>query len=191
MKGAINVILLILMCCQSVILSQKVISTQKLISLEGRKHLLSDIAAGKKDVAIIFFNDECPVCRYYASQLNGLDSVSQSDNIPLVCVFSGLYSPKQIRKFIKKYRIKIPVFRDPSYDFAKALGAKITPEIFLINLENDSILYKGKINDAFVSLGVRKSNIVSNYFLDAIREYVNGSTISIPETLAIGCMLNY
>lgn len=190
MKSFINAGIFILLCLTSAIRAQS-ISTQHLTTLDGKQLLFSDITHRKNNIAVVFFNDECPVCRYYASELNELDSICQSEDIPFICVFSGLYSPKQVRKFIKKYRIRIPVFRDPAFDFAKALGAKITPEIFLINLENDNILYKGKINDAFVSLGVRKSAMISNYFLDAVQEYTKGKAISIPETLAIGCMLNY
>jgi hypothetical protein len=190
MKSFINAGIFILLCLTSAISAQN-ISKLHLTSLNGKRVLVSDLVKEKKNIAIVFFNDECPVCRFYASELNGLDSVCRSNNIYFVCVFSGIYTSKQIRKFIKMFKLNIPVFRDPDYSVAKAAGARVTPEIFLMNPENDKILYKGKIDDAFVSLGVRKSNVVSNYFFDAVRDYVSGSAISIPETMAIGCMLNY
>lgn len=159
--------------------------------LAGKKVSMGELLTNTKAMAVVFLNDECPICRFYAPEIARLDTFCSIQDIGFISVFSGMYSKKQIRRFTKKYKITIPVFQDPDFSFARAVGASVTPEIVLLHTDADAVLYKGKIDDAFVSLGVRKTSSLNHFFTDAVMEFISGKPISKPATQAVGCMMNY
>jgi hypothetical protein len=139
-------------------------------------------------IAILFLNDECPICRYYASDIENLDTYCSSRKIKLYLSFSGDYSKKKIKSFLKKYKIKATCILDRETNLAKLVNAQLTPEIFLYHCTDDKILYKGAIDDTYVSLGKRKVRAEKNYFKDAIDAQRN-NTPYISNTEAVGCMI--
>ena len=142
-------------------------------------------------LAVLFLNDECPICRHYTPDLEGLDSLCRSVGVTLIGVFSGRYSKKRIKEFAKKYGILIPLYHDKKTTFAASVAAQVTPEIFLIDCLNQRILYQGLIDDSYADLGVRKSTVKNHYFADALRMNHAGSDNFVARTRAIGCMIQH
>lgn len=163
---------------------------QKWCEPDGLLKKLTAKSALKPDkLAVVFLNDECPVCMHYASEISFLDSVGRTFGIPLIGVFSGGYKKNNIKKFIKKYNINIPVYQDKGTGYAQLLGAGVTPEIFITDCKSGQVLYKGLIDDSFAGLGIKKSKITEHYFLNAVRAVSAGNVDYLAETRAIGCMI--
>jgi hypothetical protein len=70
----------------------------------------------------------------------------------------------------------------------KKFDASITPQVFLVS--NDSVHYKGRINDAFETLGIKKSVIKSPDLENAIKAVLENQEVPIAETEAIGCFID-
>ena len=68
------------------------------------------------------------------------------------------------------------------------LGAKVTPEVFLLDQEY-TIHYNGAIDNWFYSLGKNRNLITSHYLEDAMNSLLNGTKIQIPYVQAICCYI--
>jgi hypothetical protein len=168
-------------------------SIEKLSYLSGDYNLegvLSEVKNNRK-VGFVFLNDECPICQYYASDLDSMYMVSLRDSIMLIGIFSGNYKRIKLLKFSELYELKLPIFIDPDFSIARQLQAKITPEVILVDVDDveNSILYSGLIDDRFASLGIRRSKIKHRYFFDALSALRKNHSNYIKKTDAIGCAI--
>ena len=162
-----------------------------LYSLNGHSVTIDQISMGKKGILLVFLNDECPICRFYMSELDRINTYCSQHGIFMIGVFSGAYKRKSITKFVRKYAYKASIYLDPDFFVAAAAEAKITPEVILISVPDFKKLYQGKIDDSFASLGIRNSNPSQFYLRKAMQSFLEDERIETPYTEALGCMLNY
>jgi len=163
----------------------------KLTDLSGDKKQLETIFSEYQYGIILFLNDECPICHYYAPYLNSLDSIAALYNVKFIGVFSGSYKKIQVNDFKTSYNIKTSLFIDTKFKLAKSLDATVTPEIFFISLVDLTVKYKGLIDDKYLGLGLKRSYVTQNYILEALENYFNRLDFLSYETKPIGCMINY
>jgi thiol-disulfide isomerase/thioredoxin len=136
---------------------------------------------------VVFFSESCPICQKYTKTLNELLE-KYNQKVFILTVFPESTHPKIIKKFIKKYNYKPKIVFDPTQQFAKALNATTTPEAFLLN-NQQSILYRGAIDNWYFSLGKKRSEITQHYLRVAIASYLKNEKILIEETIPIGCLI--
>ena len=91
-------------------------------------------------------------------------------------------------EFIENYALDFDLYIDHKNKKAKHLGAKVTPEVFLLDQEY-TIHYNGAIDNWFYSLGKNRNLITSHYLEDAMNSLLNGTKIQIPYVQAIGCYI--
>ena len=79
-------------------------------------------------------------------------------------------------------------------DYFKTLtnkfGVEVTPTAVIFDHRNNEILYKGRIDDEFISIGKRKS-VITNYDLKDALEALVLSKEYQKNTQAVGCLINF
>ena len=80
------------------------------------------------------------------------------------------------------------VLRDPQQDLVKLAKATVTPEAAVFD-RDERLLYHGRIDDRFVSLGLERPAPTTHDLEDAISAILGGRRVSPASAQAVGCFL--
>ena len=148
---------------------------------------------GNKDSLslIIFLLDDCPICLQYTPTLNELHDQYKED-INFIGYFPNFSSkPEKIEAFKADYKINFPLYTDYFKQQAKKYNASITPEVILYNHTTNTIIYQGRIDNKFYSLGRRRNVVTEHDLKEAIESTLNGQLVKQRITEAVGCYINF
>jgi len=186
---------LILLCCSSCkekIAYKNIVVTNPLtidIKTVNNKTFNWESVKQNKATAFIFISPECPLCENYSTTLNNLEKQYNKSGIELIGVIPGkFYKPKQVKEFLNQYNLSIEALMDEAYALCSYFNAKVTPEVFLINQNGDTV-YEGKIDNWMYKLGIKRTRITEYYLQDAIDAILNETGIIISKTEAVGCII--
>lgn len=139
----------------------------------------------------IFIAEECPISIYMVKPLKkAIDTYGES--VTFYAVFPKSNSTKETaQRFLDTYKLDgIEILLDTDQSFSKKTGASITPEAIIIN-EEESILYRGRISDAYAAPGRMKHGPRNNDLVDVLNALQNGQTVKTPWKPAIGCFITF
>ena len=138
-------------------------------------------------ISIIFLAIDCPISQKYMNRLKEL-RLLYNNKISFHFYLTGQTNRSEKIEFIENYALDFDIYIDHKNKKAKHLGAKVTPEVFLLDQEY-TIHYNGAIDNWFYSLGKNRNLITSHYLEDAMNSLLNGTKIQIPYVQAIGCYI--
>ena len=145
----------------------------------------------KKLNVYVLLAEDCPICNYMGASLSAAAS-DHSKTISFFAVFPLKESSvATTNAFKKRHRMEqYKTVLDKKQMLAKKLGATVTPEVVITN-SSDEILYRGRINDGYLSPGRRKHEAISNDLDNSIRKAIAGEFIPQPWKPAIGCYITF
>jgi thiol-disulfide isomerase/thioredoxin len=146
--------------------------------------------SGDKPVVYFFLLEECVICQSYSQKINSI--VHQFDTeFEFVAVFPSFISkPENIRKFLKDYDISLPFRTDYYKDLTKKFGVSVTPEVVVYKSATEKVLYKGRIDNEFVSVGRRRRSGINDDLMMALNQIKSGINPDPASTQAVGCFIN-
>lgn len=137
----------------------------------------------------IFLLPDCPACESYSRTLNQLQEKFKSSGIRFYGVFPGHYNTEQeMKEYQSRYRINFLLMTDPDKKLVQHLGAKISPEVFVIG-NTGKTLYRGRIDDWLYAVGKKKLKVSTHDLKNALDAIVQKKPIAVSETNAIGCII--
>jgi len=163
------------------------LSTVTLRGLGGRPVSLA--APPKGATALVFYSTECPISNSYSPTLSTLVDSFPAKSVKWlgVCVDPDL-SDSEVKAHASDFGLKFPVVRDRQGSFARKVGAKVTPEAFVIDAEG-KIRYHGRIDDQFAARRQRNANPSGSELKDALTAVLSGKEVVTPYVEAVGCPL--
>lgn len=138
----------------------------------------------------VFLHESCVISQYYTPALRALHQEYSSEEIQFVGLFPNPASkPDLIAAFQEKY--EIPFLLKPDYFHFKKdlLGATVTPEVVVYHEEEQKILYRGRIDDAYARVGQRKRFVSTSELKDVLAAIQNQEPILVAETVSVGCFI--
>ena len=136
-----------------------------------------------------FLATTCPISQKYTLEINRINKVYASKDIKMMLVFPTFNSNKKdIQAFCRTYQITMPYIIDGNFILTNQLNAKITPEVFVVN-ENNEILYHGAIDNWFYALGKNRMHITEHYLEDAIKAILKKEQILKEYVASVGCFI--
>ena len=158
----------------------------RMLDLAGRVRRLGE-EDGLKPVALVFLDDTCPISNRYAPELNTFYAQAQEAGMEF---YGAMSSPYITRADAETYRdergLSFPILFDASGDLAARLKPAVTPEAFVID-QDDRVVYRGRIDNRYASIGQLRGQITSHDLRDAIAA-VSGASGAMPDpSVAIGC----
>lgn len=139
-------------------------------------------------IVIAFLGTECPLAKLYARTLNRLHQKYESRGVRFVAVMSNRQdSLEEIAAFAKRAELRFPIGKDLANQFADAIGAERTPEVFVFDADR-SLSYRGRIDDQY-GIGTVLDAPRRNDLQIAIDELLSGQPVSLPKTEAVGCII--
>lgn len=155
--------------------------------------LLSDFAFAQKDYNIyVFIAEECPISIYMAKPLR--ETVKQFDQqANFYAVFPSKKSTEATAaEFLKQYDLpQFQVLMDNDKNFTKKMGAEVTPEVAITDVETEEILYCGRISNAYASPGKMRHGQRINDLTNMLTRITKGEKIAKPWLPAVGCFITF
>ena len=161
------------------------IALPKVRGLNGQQVAL-DAPKGGVSV-VVFYSSECPISNAYSPTLNQLGAEFPASSMRLVglCVDYDL-SDEEISTHAKDFGLKFPVARDHRGAVSAKLGAKVTPEAFVLDSKG-RVRYWGRIDDQFAGRGKRNANSTARDLRDAVAAVLAGREVAREHVEAVGC----
>ncbi len=137
----------------------------------------------------IFLGEECVICRYYTLTLRQLHQ-EFGDRVQFTGIFPNPSSKrKKIAAFKEKYQLPFDLKMDAHQILTKKMGARITPEAVVFHASSGEILYRGRIDDAYIGVGNRRSAVTASELRDALRAILENRKVPVKSTEAVGCFI--
>lgn len=145
----------------------------------------------KSNVAtvFVFLSAECPLAQKYSGTIESMYRCYMEQRVAFYGVFSGhLAEDPSARTFAADYGLTFPILQDRQFRLAEALGARITPEVVVLDAGH-CVAYRGKIDNWFYGLGQRRNKATEHYLRDAITSLLVGKRPKIARTEPLGCFI--
>lgn len=140
-----------------------------------------------KAIVVVFLSTECPMSRGYLPVLSKLANDYRDKGVSVIGIFPDPdTSAKQLELHRKEFSIAFPVLSDPQQQAVQSLGAKVTPEVVLLDSQFRA-QYRGRIDDRYASRLKAKTAIARHDLAEALEEILAGKAVSQPEAKAFGC----
>lgn len=156
--------------------------------VDGKNVSLNGFTACK-GIAIIFTSNECPYDQQYRQRIKELNDKYQG-TIQFLLINSHTEPRENIKTMAQKFPdwgMTIPYLADKDQMAMERLGAKKSPEVFLLKKsgQNYAIMYQGAIDDnPLVTTDVNKA-----YLSIAIEQMLANKKIDMPDNRAAGCTI--
>lgn len=161
-----------------------------LADLDGKSHTLSDHAG--KIVVIDFWSTQCPVSRRYDEARTQLHDEYAKQGVVFFAVDpdAGDVDDKnadpyhKIRAYLKDNPVPWTVCVDQGNVIADRLGAKVTPQLFIVD-KKGVVRYVGAYDDN--KMGTLKAGVEKPYVRQAIDALLNDQEPPVASTEPFGC----
>lgn len=150
----------------------------------GAELSLKDTLAKNKLTVVMFIATQCPVSNAYNARMAQLAKDYSTKGV----AFVGVNSNKQeavdeIVKHAKDNRFAFPIVKDTGNKIADLYGARVTPEIFVIDATGQ-VRYHGRIDENQNGDAIKSPDLKNA--LDAL---LTGKAPVAPDTKAFGCSI--
>ena len=161
----------------------------RLLDLDDRAIDPFKAPAGTKALVFVFVSVECPISNRYAPEVRRLHEKFAAQGVEFSLVYPNPMEPvAAIRRHLKDYSYPMRALRDPRQELARIAGATITPEAAVFD-GRGRVLYRGRIDDRYVSLGVERPVATRRDLDEALTDIVAGKAPHQATTQAVGCYI--
>jgi len=142
----------------------------------------------RKAVVLIFLGTACPVANSYAESLSQLAKDYDTRGVQFLGVNANPdESLADVAKHAREFRLGFPVLKDDKQALANAVGAKVTPEAFILD-PSRTVVYRGRIDDRYATR--TKSGEPKRFDLrNALDAVLTGKPVPVATTTALGCAI--
>lgn len=153
----------------------------ELPDVNGKTRKLSDFAG--KIVVLEFCSIECPFSRGADPHLSALAQRYAPQGVVVIGIDSHKdTTPEQIRKYAREKGKTYPILKDAENKYADAVGAKVTPEVFVLDREG-KLAYHGAFDDRKAP----EEKGATPYVENAVKALLEGGTVDPATVKAWGC----
>lgn len=161
--------------------------TTRLTDLSGRTHIL--LAKPLRAAVLLFIAHDCPISNRYVPEMNRIVDRYTSRRVAFYAIYAEPdANADTLRKHWKDYALHCPGVLDKELNLAKQTGATVTPEAIALDSAG-RMVYAGRIDDRFVSLGVERSHPTTHDLRDALDALLAGRKPPHATTTPIGCFI--
>lgn len=135
----------------------------------------------------LFVLKDCPIANQYAPEIRRLIGEYGPKGIRFTLVYEDAdITERDAAQHEREFGINAPRLLDPKHELARAAGASVSPTAVLTS---GRVIYSGRIDDAFASLGKRRAKVTSRDLRAALNAFLAGREAPVRRTTAVGCKL--
>lgn len=140
-------------------------------------------------IVFLFVATDCPISNRYAPRVRQLFDAFASRGVLFWLVYPNPGdSPDAIRAHLAAYAYPERALRDPEHTLVKHSGVVVTPEAAVYDTRGQ-LLYRGRIDNRYVRLGVERPSATRQDLEDAITAALAGGLMPASRTQAVGCFI--
>ena len=159
----------------------------EIMDLNGAKYTLGQ--GGAKLTVLVFLGTECPISNGYAPSLKRLHETFSGRDVVLLGVHCDPdVTADQARAHAREYELPLALVLDHPQRLAQACGVTTVPTAVVIDKEG-RIRYRGRIDNRYVSPGVRRPEATVYDLKGAMESALAGKQPNPATTEPIGCPL--
>ena len=161
------------------------------VDLNG-KALSSLSAPGTAVVVLFFLATDCPVSNRYQPEISRLGREFAGKHVSMWIVYPNpAETASEVRSHQQQYGQGVPALLDPGQALARLAGARMTPEaaVFRVGPEGLREVYRGRIDDRYLSLGQQRPQATRRELEEAIRAALAGTAVRPAGGGAVGCAI--
>ena len=150
------------------------------VSLRGEALSLESAVKGHRAVVILFLSTACPYANYFADHVRKLSETYAARGVLFLGVNSNNWeSRSDVIEHAQELGWTFPMIKDQGHAIADRLGARRTPEAFLVD-SRGTLRYRGWVKSKQESPDLQRA-------LDAV---LAGRAVRRPSTKAFGCAID-
>jgi hypothetical protein len=160
----------------------------RLLDLENRPVDPLHTAPETKATVLLFVTTDCPISNRYAPEVARLFKSFASKGVSFWLIYPNpADTPQAIRDHRASFGYPMQALRDPGHALAKFVHATVTPEAVVV--AGERVVYRGRIDDRYVELGVQRPAPTRLDLEDALGAVLAGKPVQLPTTQAVGCVI--
>jgi len=159
--------------------------------VDGETYSLAGFA-GKQAVVVILSCNHCPYVVMYEDRMVQVqaDYAARGVQLIAICANDDVKYPADSFEAMKQRAAEkgfnFPYVRDASQQVARAYGAAVTPEVFVVSAEG-VIVYHGRLDD-----NAQDSSRVKTHDLrNALDQLLAGEEVTVKDTEPVGCSIKW
>src|SRR5579884_407426 len=150
---------------------------------------LSALCQKNKAVVLVFLGVECPLSNQFVPILTDLYKEYNRKGIAFVGINANAQDGRErVAVHARQHNIPFPVVKDTGNTVADQLGARRTPEAFVVD-SSITIRYRGRIDDQFGIGFARPGKPTRRDLAAALDEILAGKAVSVERTEVSGCRI--
>jgi peroxiredoxin len=151
----------------------------RLTALDGREVSLVDAEKSHRAIVVMFMSTICPYSNYYNDLIRDIAMEFGKKDVLFLGINSGrLETAEEAKSHAREHGHTFPIAKDWDSHVADLLGARRTPEVFVID-HDGKLRYHGRVASKLSSPDLKNA-------LDALLE---GRPVRPAETKAFGCAI--
>ena len=160
-----------------------VVADFKLPDASGREHTLASLK-GTKGTVLIFVATQCPVSNAYNARMEKLAQDYRAKGVNVVGINSNFSeSAAAVKQHAAENNLSFPILKDAGNQVADRLGARVTPEAYLLDASG-KLVYRGRIDNSR-----NGDSVTANDLRDALEAVLAGKAVEKAEVNAFGCSI--
>jgi peroxiredoxin len=151
--------------------------------VDGTNRTLASLK-GKNGTVILFIAVQCPVSNAYNERMEQLAQDFKAKGINVIGINSNVTDDAgAVKAHAVEHKFSFVVLKDPGNKVADSLGAKVTPEAYLLDASN-KLVYHGRIDNSKDPAGVNSSEL-----RDAMNLVLAGKPVEKTGAASFGCTI--
>ena len=161
----------------------------RLLDVDGRVVDPFRAAEDSRAIVFLFASVDCPISNRYAPVVQRLHNTFASQGVSFWLVYPNpAETPDAIREHVKAFSYPVHALRDPRHELVKVAKVTVTPEAAVYD-KRRALVYRGRIDNRYVSLGVERPAATQHDLLDALTATLAGTAVRDATTPAVGCFI--
>jgi peroxiredoxin len=137
-----------------------------------------------------FLAETCPISQAATLPLRELHGRYGAQGVRFVGVFPARETNAAgLAAFAKTYQLAFPLQSDVGHQLTKMLHARVTPEAVVVAADGRTIIYQGRLDDAYAGLGQHRTVVNHHELADALAAVAAGRPVAVPRTEPVGCFI--
>jgi len=154
----------------------------------GKTRTLAEFA-DRKALVVVFLGTQCPIANTYAPTLGDLSRRYGARGVQFLGINANLDDKSEaVARHAKEYSLPFPVLKDDRQALADGLGARVTPEVFVLD-GGRVVRYRGRVDDSYESRTQKRPAPRSRDLEVALEAVLAGKPVSQAVTPAFGCSI--
>jgi peroxiredoxin len=160
----------------------------KLPDSTGKARTLAEFK-DRKALVIVFTGADCPISNSYVEALAKLSAAYEPRGVQFLAVNANPGEAlAAVAKHAREFHVAFPVLKDADQSLANQLGARCTPEVFVLDAGR-VLRYRGRIDSGYATRVQKRSGAPSPDLQLALDAVLAGKPVPVAVTQAIGCAI--